>query len=81
MRTPKVHESKSIRFTDHAKYWCETLNQHRKLHPTDSFQKIAKFYGLSETSARRYYYGLHHFNGGFFGPYYSQIRQGASVSI
>jgi hypothetical protein len=78
MRVPKVHESKSIRFTDYAAKWCYLINLYRKLYPTHSFRQIAKHFNLSETNTRRYYYGLHHAN---VGCSYTQVRKGASVPI
>jgi hypothetical protein len=81
MRSVKVHESKSIRFTKHAAFWCEMINLYKKVYPKHSFQQIAAHFELSETSTRRYYYGIHHHNAGYFGPSYSQIRQGACVTL
>ena len=81
MRVHKVHESKSIRFTEHAAKWCYLINLYRKLYPTHSFKQIANHFNLSETNTRRYYYGLHHANLGYFGNGYSQVRKGASVPI
>lgn len=81
MRTISVHSEKSIKFTDHAKFWCEMINLYKKLYPTHSFKQIAEHFNLSETSTRRYYYGMHQFNGGFFGPYYNQVRRGACVTL
>jgi hypothetical protein len=40
---------------------------------------MAEVFNLSETNARRYYYGVHHFNPGFGG--YTQMRQGACVTL
>ena len=62
MRPIKVHPEKSIRFTEHAKFWCEMINLYKKVYPTHSFKKIAEHFNLSETSIRRYYYGVHHVN-------------------
>jgi hypothetical protein len=36
---------------------------------------------LSESSTRRYYYGVHHANLGYFGCGYSQVRRGACVPL
>jgi hypothetical protein len=79
MRTPKVHAKSSIKFTANAAFWCNILNQHKKQFPQQSFKEIGKIYGLSETNARRYYYGMHHRNCG--GDNYSQMRQGACVPV
>ena len=57
MRSIKVHSSKSIRFTKNAAFWCEMINLYKKIYPTHSFTQIAKHFELSETNARRYYYG------------------------
>jgi len=81
MRTVSVHSEKSIRFTNHSKFWCEMLNNYRKCYPKHSFAQMAKHFNLSETSARRYYYGIHQFNGGLFGPCYNQVRRGACVTL
>lgn len=81
MRPIKVHPEKSIRFTEHAKFWCEMINLYKKVYPTHSFKKIAEHFNLSETSIRRYYYGVHHVNLGYFGNGYSQVRQGACVTL
>ena len=42
---------------------------------------MAYHLGLSETNARRYYYGVHHYNAGYFGQGYTQIRQGACATV
>lgn len=81
MKTVSVHPEKSIRFTQRAALWCQILNQYRYLYPNASFKRMAERYGLSETNARRYYYGVHQFNGGLFGPCYNQVRQGACVAV
>lgn len=81
MRTISVHSEKSIKFTKHAAFWCEMINLYKKLYPTHSFKQIAEHFKLSETSIRRYYYGVHQFNGGLFGPCYNQVRRGACVTL
>ena len=83
MKTPKVHSTHSIRFTDHAKTWCEIINKHRRVFPEHTFRQIARCYDLSETNTRRYYYGLHHVNGIAvqWRKGYTQMRKGACVSI
>ena len=81
MRSIQVHSEKSIRFTKRAEFLCNMINYYKKEYPTHSFKQIAKFFNLSETSARRYYYGMHQFNGGFFGPCYNQVRRGACVTL
>jgi len=44
---------------------------------------MAKQLGLSETNARRYYYGVHHVNGIAvqWEKGYTQMRQGACVTL
>jgi hypothetical protein len=79
MRTVTVHSEKSINFTKNAKFWTEMTNSYKKCYPTHSFKKMAEHLGLSETNARRYYYGIHHYNPGTFG--YTQLREGACVTI
>lgn len=54
-------------------------NLYRKIYPTHSFKQMAEHLSLSETNARRYYYGVHHYNPGTNG--YTQVRQGACVAI
>ena len=56
-------------------------NLYKKYYPEHSFKRMAKQLGLSETNARRYYYGIHHYNAGYFGCGYTQIRKGACCSI
>jgi hypothetical protein len=81
MRTIKVHPSASIKFTNHAKNWCSILNTYKRFNPCCTFKEMAKVFNLSETNARRYYYGVHHANLGYFGCGYSQVRYGACVTI
>ena len=81
MRPVKVHPEKSIRFTEHAAFWCTMINLYKKNYPTHSFKRIAKHFGLSETSTRRYYYGVHHVILGYFDCGYSQVRRGACVPL
>jgi squalene cyclase len=81
MRTVAVHPEKSIRFTKHAAFWCEMINLYKRNYPKHSFRQIAEHFELSETNARRYYYGIHHHNAGYFGCGYTQFREGACVTI
>jgi len=78
MRVVNVHPEKSIRFTKEASFWCEMINLYKKIYPSHSFRQIAERFNLSETNARRYYYGVHHFNGR---SHYTQVRRGACVTI
>jgi hypothetical protein len=81
MRTVKTHPEKSIKFTKHAAFWCEMINLYKKIYPDHSFRQIAEHFNLSETNARRYYYGVHHANLGYFGCGYTQVRYGACVTL
>ena len=56
-------------------------NLYKKYYPDHSFKKMAKHLGLSHTNARRYYYGVHHFNPGCQGTCYNQVRKGACVTL
>jgi len=78
MRTVKVHPEKSINFTEHAKYWCELINLYKRCYPDHTFKQIAKHFNLSEVNTRRYFYGIHH---EIEGESYSQMRQGAAVTL
>jgi hypothetical protein len=79
MKTIKVHPEKSINFTEFAKTWCMILNTYKRFYPECTFKQMSEVFNLTETNARRYYYGVHHFNPGFNG--YTQMRQGACVTI
>jgi hypothetical protein len=57
------------------------LNTYKRFYPKSTFKEMAIAFNLSETSARRYYYGVHHVNLGYFGCGYSQVRQGACVPL
>lgn len=80
MRTVKVHPENTINFTKNAKFWTEMTNLYKRCYPKHSFRQMAEHLKLSETNARRYYYGVHHHNDQ---PKkgYTQIRLGASVTI
>lgn len=83
MRSVKVHPTNSIRFTKEASFWCQMINLYKKIYPTHSFRQIAEHFNLSETNARRYYYGIHHVNGAAvkWKKGYTQIREGACVTL
>jgi hypothetical protein len=83
MRTVKVHPENSINFTKSAKFWTEMTNVYKEAYPHHSFKQMAQHLGLSETNARRYYYGVHHVNGQAvqWRKGYTQVRQGACVAI
>jgi hypothetical protein len=78
MRLVHVHPEKSINFTKNAKFWTEMTNAYKKCYPMHSFKQMAEHLGLTETNARRYYYGIHHLNSK---ECYSQMRQGACVTL
>lgn len=78
MRTVQVHDCDSIRCTENALRICNELNQYRRNNPTATFAKMAEVFNLSETNARRYYYGIHHKNNGFG---YTQFRSGSAAII
>ena len=81
MRTVTVHSENSINFTQNAERICFALNCYKKLFPSHTFKEMAQVFGLSHTNARRYYYGMHHFNPGCQGTCYNQMREGAHVPI
>lgn len=83
MKTVKVHPTNSINFTKDAKFWTEMTNAYKRLYPTHSFKRMADHLGLSETNARRYYYGIHHVNGEAirWQKGYTQVRLGACVAL
>lgn len=83
MRTVHTHPEKSLRFTEFARTWCIILNTYRRFYPKSTFKEMAKTFNLSETNARRYYYGVHHVNPGYYGLgyCYSQVRQGACAPL
>ena len=56
-------------------------NLYKKHYPDHSFKRMADHLGLSHTNARRYYYGVHHYNAGYFGCGYTQVRKGACVTL
>ena len=58
-------------------------NLYKKHYPDHSCKRMAKQLGLSETNARRYYYGVHHVNGIAvqWEKGYTQMRQGACVTL
>ena len=56
-------------------------NLYKKYYPNHSFKRMADHLGLSQTNARRYYYGVHHYNAGYFGCGYTQVRKGACVTL
>ena len=81
-RTVKVDSEKSIRFTPAAKEITQQLNEYRRANGDVTFKEMARIFGLGETNCSRYYYGSHHFFGGYYnGISYTQMRRGACVDI
>lgn len=80
MRTIQTHPTNSIRFTHYAQMWCNIIHTYKRFHPDSTFKQIAQIFNLSETNARRYYYGIHHYNSAH-GDCYTQMREGACVTI
>ena len=80
-RTIKAHSEKAIKFTSAAKEITQELNEYRRANGEVSFKEMARIFNLSETNCARYYYGIHHFNGGYFGPSYTQLRKGSCVEL
>lgn len=83
MRMVTTHTSASVRFTPYAAMVCQLLNNYKRENPTATFAQMTKWYNrngyyLSESSIARYYYGVHGYNNG---RSYSQVREGARVSI
>jgi len=87
MRFPKVHESKTSGFTNHADIWMLLTNAYMRKNPNSTLNEMSEFFikkvgiRLSEASLRRYYYGVYHVNGGWCGYSYSRMRLGACVAI
>lgn len=82
-RQVNVHESAFCRLTERAQLWTQVLNNYMRMFPTTTLYQLARFYGLSYTNARRYYYGMHHLNGyrAGYGSNYSQVRFGVKVDL
>lgn len=76
----KLHNSRSLRFTDHAARWCRILNAYRRAYPNATFKQMSKEFNLGLSTTRRYYYGLHDATMTRFGSY-TQVRLGASVPL
>lgn len=77
-----THPENSIRFTSEAKKITQKLNDFRRQYGDVSFKTMAKIFGLRETNCANYYYGKHHYVGGYSnGVSYTQMRRGACVDI
>ena len=82
IRKLTVHPNNSIRFTPAAKKITQQLNEYRRANGDVTFKEMARIFGLGETNCARYYYGSHHFFGGYAnGICYQQMRQGACVDL
>ena len=82
LRTVKVHPENSIRFTSKAKEITQQLNNFRRAYGDVPFEIMAKVFNLNLTNCARYYYGIHHFQGGYAnGTSYTQMRKGACVDL
>jgi len=81
-RKVTVHPSNSIRFTPRAKEITQQLNEFRRAYGDVPFEIMAKVFNLNLTNCARYYYGIHHFQGGYASrTSYTQMRQGACVDL
>lgn len=80
-RNVTVHSSAFCRLTTRAQLWTQVLNQYMHACPTTTLHQLAKYFGLSYSNARRYYYGMHQRNSCDFGGNYNQIRFGVKVDI
>ena len=81
-RTVKVDPENSIRFTPAAKEITQKLNNFRRAYGDVPFEIMAKVFNLNTTNCARYYYGIHHFQGGYYnGTSYTQMRRGACVDL
>ena len=81
LRKITVHSENSIRFTPRAKEITQQLNEYRRANGEVSLKEMARIFNLGETSCARYYHGVHHFQGGYFGDNYTQVRRGACVDL
>jgi response regulator of citrate/malate metabolism len=77
-RIPKARETSTVSATDESLTWTVRCNSLRKQGYT--FKDIALALNISETNARRYYYGLHHTLIPKSGSY-TQIRIGSCCPI
>ena len=81
-RTITTHPEKSIQFTPAAKEITQELNEYRRANGEVSLKEMARIFGLGETNCACYYYGKHHFVGGYYnGINYTQMRKGVCVDL
>ena len=82
IRKLTVHPSNSIRFTSNCKKITQKLNEYRRANGEVSLKEMARIFGLGETNCACYYYGKHHFVGGYYnGINYTQMRKGVCVDL
>ena len=82
LRKITTHSENSIRFTPRAKEITQQLNEYRRANGEVSLKEMAKIFGLRETNCANYYYGKHHYVGGYAnGISYTQMRRGACVDL
>ena len=82
IRKLTVHPSNSIRFTSNCKKITQKLNEYRRANGEVSLKEMARIFGLRETNCSNYYYGRHHYAGGYSNRInYQQMRRGACVDL
>ena len=82
LRKITVHSENSICFTPRAKEITQQLNEYRRAIGEVSLKEMARIFNMRERNCARYYYGTHHFFGGYVnGGSYTQIRRGACVDL
>ena len=82
IRKITVDSENSIRFTPKAKEITQQLNEYRRANGEVSLKEMARIFGLRETNCANYYYGKHHYVGGYAnGISYTQMRRGACVDL
>ena len=81
-RTITTHPENSIQFTPAAKKITQELNEYRRANGEVSLKEMARIFNMRERNCARYYYGTHHFFGGYVnGGSYTQMRKGACVDL
>ena len=82
LRKITTHSENSIRFTPEAKKITQELNEYRRANGEVSLKEMARIFGLRESNCSNYYYGKHHYIGGYYnGINYTQMRRGACVDL
>lgn len=80
-RQVTVHPSASCKLTGQAQTWTQILNDHMRQYPTTTLYQLSRQFGMSYTSARRYYYGMHQQNDSFGKGNYNQVRLGVKFDL